>query len=1289
MRHTFALRSLKLAAMLGVAAITAHAQTPLAPYGQLSQQTWQAKYFFSPNGQGSAPSGWQTADFDDSAWDDIEGPISMAEQWQSYPALAVYGTVWAANGSSYWVRRHFNIDELKDGYLFYVIHDDGCTAYLNGVQIYNNSYPLTYPNYNTKIVTGDAFASLKEGDNVLAVYVTDGEGQALMDFGLYGYDFDDIVTRADVPFTFTQTGAPFWTAEGTTATVRGDGKTTRSTSWLTMNYYADTRTELSFSWASYNSSNHANALQLYVDGVMQASRGSSSFETRRHILPAGNHVIAFRDSIGSSNTTNNWSSVKDIKVKKIAPLESAVLTANSKPLTFTNDGAWPWTIEDGYIQNGNHDRSPSASAFATTFTVDKTSKFSYELEIPTYSDYWRSGWVSSHEIRISMNGIQMEYWTAKRDWTYDEFILEPGKYTIEFLDTLYANSGLNSHIRNIELSDSWQTVELATAGTLGYEVLSMPAFDVLTDVEMLKVVGPMNAADWTDIKNMTNLKALDLSEAVISEIPNKAFQNKTRIGSVILPEGIKAIGEYAFNGTELRRINIPSTVTTIKRNAFTGTPVQYLTFSPGSQLQTIECYAFQNCKSLQEVDLPEGLFTIGHAAFDQCSAIKRVVMPNSVTAVRAYAFQGCTSMTSIRFSDALTEIREWVCNDCYALADVHLPVALERINIEAFRDNTSLRHIDLPETLNTIVRVAFYNCGLDSLKLPIGLQWLGTEAFDNCANLKYIEFPSYIERGDYSYCYSVRDTDDSRSYSTSSSGYRSNFRNCPSLEKVVMRSATPPAIDADPFANSRAKNQITLVVPSFSVVNYKLDTYWYQFGSIIEGDDVSYWKITSPLMLTNNRRMQGAPDVDLYYGGQLTVGGSAPFTMNSFNLYVSESNPGRLLNTCDAMSATQAATKFSVTANKWFFFTPLHDVNVADISVTNDASYVIRYYDAQNRAANGASGSWKNVDTDKLTAGTGYIFHCNKDCIITFPADALAQQQLFSTADVTRQLVVNESTTTANRSWNYIGNPFPTYFDIYYMDFTAPITVWTGSTYKAYSIVDDDLVLRPMQAFFVQKPDAVDNIVFHKEGRQLSSAIERAKAPARAPQQRQRNVFTLKIQAEDELSDQTRVVLNAEASATYEVGRDAAKFMSFDTAVPQLLTLDDGAVAYAINERPAKDAESVTLAFYAPAQGTYTISALRADGSIVLHDNMTGEDTDLTLGAYNFHCDATQGVDSSRFTLQLAPPNDQPTAINATNESDNQMVNGKAYDLTGRRIRHSSFSNRGIYIINGRKVVIK
>lgn len=1088
-----------------------------------------------------------------------------------------------------------------------------------------------------------------------------------------------IVTRTDVSLAFVNDETYPWTIVDNTVKNGNCGKA-NSTSTLTMTFRSTYKTELSFDWLCRNYSSHS--LAVFIDDVQKGSTTTNSYQSFRLYLDAGEHVIVFKDVIsGNTTTTNNYSYIKNVTVKEISPLEETILTENSMPLTFINDEKWPWTFEDGYIQNGNWSQEKTASRLKTTFTIDKTSRFSFEIAIPSYDDFYSNGsYVSRHRFEMYVNDIQIDYWEAKRDWTYFAIALEPGTYTIELIDTLKSSSGYYARLRNIELSNNWQTVELATSGTLGFEALSLPAFDVLTDVEFLKIVGPLNSADWTDIMNMTNLKALDLSEAVINEIPNNAFDGKGWLNSVILPEGITKIGDFAFRGTSIRRINIPSTVTTINQYAFISTPLQYLTFTENCQLKTIGRYAFQKCASLQEVILPDQVKSIGYCAFDLCTSVKRVEMPNTVTSLGAYAFASEYELKSIRFSDGLTELIEWVCVEDHALTEVHLPANLTRICHDAFYNTYNLHEIDFPSTLKEIDYGAFRYSALESVNLPINLQWLGTDAFSNNSNLKHIEFPSYLERGVYSYRSGYWDDGNDWSTYSSSSGYRSNFNSCPNIETIVMRAATPPAIDADPFESSRAKGDITLVVPSFSVVNYKLDTYWYQFGNIIEGDDVDYWKITSPLMLTNNRRMQGKPDVDLYYGGQLTVGGNAPMEMGQFNLYVNESNPGRLLNTCENVSADAATTKFSVEANKWYFFTPLHDVAISAITVSNNASYVFRYYDSQNRADNGTGASWKNVDTDKLLAGQGYIFHCNAACVITMPADAAGQAQMFRTTDATKTLLSYEATSTANRSWNYVGNPYPTYYDIYYINFSAPITVWTGSTYQAYSIADDEFVLRPMQSFFVQKPDGTETINFGKEGRQLLSTVQRAGTRHKENNQN-RCLFNLQIDGNDN-SDRTRVVINNDASLSYEINCDAAKFMSLDAAIPQIYTTDQEGNSYAINERPLGNGQ-VELAFYAGQEGFYTIKALRADGTILLRDHQEDKTVNISNEGYTFHTEATPVANNKRFTLTLSTSGES-TGIKSKNL--NPSADNNYYDLQGRKV---STLKKGIYIKNGQKVVNK
>ena len=1271
MKHlTFLLRSLTIAIIMAASA-GAYAKA-LIPFGVLDQKPWTAQFYYATIASGDTPGeDWMTANFNDSEWGTVTGPIVNG-------TLSYSNTTWEIANTTYWVRCHFTptAEDLTKFLYLYIANDYTCEAYINGVQVYNVT---SAANYNIIAVNYEARAAMKAGqDNVLAVKVSDTNGGSrYMDFGLYASDFQDAVTRSDVPLTWQNDADNPWTVEGYTI-IRRDNNKSYYDSWLTMNYTSTYRTELSFEWLY----DYQVAGQLYIDGVFVENCGTGHtyyyFGNRHFILEPGEHVIQFRDTVAGRDTRKHFE-IRNINVKEIRPLETCVLSENSKPLTFVNNDNTPWTIEDGFIQWRNWGQSYSGSKIATTFTVDKTSKLQFDYV--TYRDDGNTRYDGNQNLIVYLNGIKQNTYYGVRDYTTWIIGLEPGDYTLEIEDTVYNDGAwFTSKIKNFELSNNWVNVELATPGTLGYEALYTPGIDVLNDVEFIKVKGKMNDADWTDIMNMQNLKALDLSEAIITSVPDYAFDGKTLLNSVILPEGITSIGTYAFRGTNIRRINIPSTVTIIKARAFQSTPLMYLTFTEGSQLKTIEGWAFASCKLLQEVALPAQLETIGVAAFEYCESIKSVTMGDAVTYIEGWTFHGANAMQSIRFSDALEEIRPYMCRETHELAQVHLPANLKQIDELAFYDTPKLTEIEFPASVELIAREAFNYSAVESVKLPINLQWLGEHAFSNNSNLKYIEFPSFIEQDNYIRYYWYSYYSEFRS-DGQPSGYRANFQACPNIEKIVMRSATPPVINSDPFAGSRDKTVITLVVPSFAVVNYKLDTYWKQFGSIVEGDDVDYWKITSPLMLTNNRRMQGKPDVDLYYNGQLTVGGAAPMTMKNFNMYINEDTPGRLLNTCDDVTADNITTRFSVAANKWYFFTPLHDVAVADITVTNNASYVIRYYDATNRATNGPTGSWKNVDTEKLIAGQGYIFYCNTACEITFPAGDNGQAQLFTTTDVTTNLVTNVAETAANSSWNYVGNPYPCYYDIYYMGFSAPITVWTGSTYKAYSIADDDFVLRPMQSFFVQKPDAVDKIVFGKSGRQLLSTVSsHAAAGAKGIGLTSRQIFNVQItNAGSDTADETRVVLNDNANMGYEMECDASKFMSMNADVPQLYTTDTDGNAYAINERPKQNG-IVALAYYAGEEGQYTISAKRADGTILLIDNEEDKTVDLTEGDYTFYSEATNGVNDTRFTLKLDMGS--ATAIDGV-KGENTAVSGDIYDLSGRK---TNAAQPGIYIQKGQKV---
>lgn len=1086
---------------------------------------------------------------------------------------------------------------------------------------------------------------------------------------------DAIVTRSDVELTFTNDETYPWTIEGDYIK-NGNCGVKNSTSIIKLAYNSEYKTELSFDWLRYNASSH-DELRIYVDGVFKGSTSSSSYNNRRMYVEPGEHEIMFRDSIGNSTNTNNYSYIKNLQIEEIKPLESTVLTENSQPLTFVNDGAFPWTIEDGYIQNSNYGTANSIAEFSTTFTVETPSKFSFERQVTPYNTYYdsKTGTSPSYQhLHVTINGDKKFTAWNTPNWTEYSILLPKGTYTVEWKDTIANTTGAYySRVRNVELSSNWIEVDVGNnPGTLGVEVLYK--VNVLDDVELMKVSGRVGASDWAAIKQMKNLLALDLTDAKFDALPNNAFDGMSRLSSVRLPEGMKTIGEYAFRGTQLHDVNIPSTVTTIGQYAFYRTLIQSIDVA--SSVKTINQFAFAESQ-LRTINFDEDsqLEYIGYAAFDQCASLQEFIMPNSVKTLGtsgsdnywdergyvvyyspAYIFSHCFSLKKLHFSDLLTSIPAYTCNNCTGLEEIHLPNNVNEIGHNAFRGNSNLKSVEFPQSLRTIGRCSFIGCGLESVKLPVTLSMIEGYAFQDCGKLKYVELPSYI------------------------GSYNINFYNCDAIETVVCQSATPPAILNDPFSEGRNKSEITLVVPSFAVVNYKLDPYWYQFGSIVEGDDIDYWKITGPLSLINNRRMNGKPDIDLYDGGKLTVGGAAPMEVGQLNYYGNENNPANLLNDCPAMSADGISTMFYFDANRWYFITPAHDVDLSKVSHTANASYVFRYYDGQNRAMNGTGASWKNVEDGMLHAGQGYIFQCNASGHIIMPAEAGAHSQILTTSDVTRQLTAYESATSANKSWNYVGNPYPCYYDIYYMDFTAPITVWTGSTYKAYSIVDDNLVLRPMQSFFVQKPDEVDAIIFHKEGRQVTTTIDRASyaKTARASKSNgDRKFFNLKI-TDDITEDETRIVVNEKAALKYEIERDASKFMSMDTNVPQLLTMDNDGNSYAINERPIADG-TVTLGYFAVKAGFYTISAAKADGEIVLYDKVMNKYINLSEQDYTFQTEATGGVNTSRFTLILNVDN---TATAISNAAADGSVSVSAAD--GAIIINADNAEAVIYTVDGR-----
>ena len=123
----------------------------------------------------------------------------------------------------------------------------------------------------------------------------------------------------------------------------------------------------------------------------------------------------------------------------------------------------------------------------------------------------------------------------------------------------------------------------------------------------------------------------------VSTINPALFYSNTKLASIIIGNGVTTIGESAFYSCG-------------QDEGVTETVV-----SMGSNVTSIGANAFRDCNKLKSVTLPSKLTTIGNEAFNG-SSLTSISIPASVTSVGVAAFQGCSSMTSIRIEDSGTAL---------------------------------------------------------------------------------------------------------------------------------------------------------------------------------------------------------------------------------------------------------------------------------------------------------------------------------------------------------------------------------------------------------------------------------------------------------------------------------------------------------------------------------------------------------------------------------------------------------------------------------------------------------
>ena len=141
-------------------------------------------------------------------------------------------------------------------------------------------------------------------------------------------------------------------------------------------------------------------------------------------------------------------------------------------------------------------------------------------------------------------------------------------------------------------------------------------------------------------------------------------------------------------------------------------------------MKSIGDCAFDFCRKLTSITIPEGVEVIPRAAFSGCGSLSNIKLPSTIKQIKEYAFESCENLSSIVIPEGVEEIPEGAFCFCRSLSEIHLPSSLKRIKDDVFKSNESLYSIVIPEDVEELSMKAFYYSSLTSLHFPKAIKMI-------------------------------------------------------------------------------------------------------------------------------------------------------------------------------------------------------------------------------------------------------------------------------------------------------------------------------------------------------------------------------------------------------------------------------------------------------------------------------------------------------------------------------------------------------------------------------------
>lgn len=273
-------------------------------------------------------------------------------------------------------------------------------------------------------------------------------------------------------------------------------------------------------------------------------------------------------------------------------------------------------------------------------------------------------------------------------------------------------------------------------------------------------------------KNCKNLATINWNGYNPKRLNNSTFWGCEKITWSQVPQSVEELGADCFAFcSSLTSVDLKN-IKKMDKEVFRNTPLTSVEWP--AAITEIPAGTFLTCTSLTSItgiaSQPgawDNITKIGEDAFNECKALTTIKLPNSLKTLDKQAFRSCWNLKNVEYSNQLETIGEGAFRDnlngfekfyfkgsvknvgSYAFANgkltcVHLKGDMT-MGDYVFQDDKSLKYVEFPATssatqpLTKVTEGMFQNCtSLPFITLPTTVTEIKTKAFDGCSSLKYV-----------------------------------------------------------------------------------------------------------------------------------------------------------------------------------------------------------------------------------------------------------------------------------------------------------------------------------------------------------------------------------------------------------------------------------------------------------------------------------------------------------------------------------------------------------------------